>query len=276
MYGKKENKNIKDQFYTDEQYAKKFIMKTQELCGSLEQFALIIEPSAGTGSFLKHLPQNKIGFDIDPKDTGIIQKNFFDVIYESDNILVIGNPPFGRVSSLAIKFFNHASNFANVIAFILPQTFQRISIQNKLNLNFHLLYNEDINECIFIPKMSAKCCFQIWIKRKEMRIKIQLPIKHKDWVFLNFGPLDKNNQPTPPKGASFAFRAYGAKIGEIQTKDLHLLRPKSWHWIQTLEKEKLIQRFALLDYSIAYKTTRQNSLGRRELIKLYSEKFKNS
>jgi hypothetical protein len=273
-YGKRENNNPNSQFYTDEVYAKQFIDKTQQLCGDLQQFSLIIEPSAGTGAFLKHLPTiNSIGYDIDPKAKSIIRQNFFDVGYEKGNILVIGNPPFGKVSSLAVKFFNHSANFANVIAFIVPQTFQRTSVQNRLNLYFHLLHNEDIDGCIFTPKMAAKCCFQIWVRKAEARQPTKLPTVHKHWEFLNWGPLDKNNQPTPPEGASFALRAYGAKIGEIETENLQLLRPKSWHWIKTTNKKELIQRFSQLDYSIAYKTARQNSIGRGELVKLYSDCF---
>ena len=49
----------------------------------------------------------KIGLDIEPKEKYIIKINFFDYKPEEDKkYLVIGNPPFGKVSSLAVKFFN--------------------------------------------------------------------------------------------------------------------------------------------------------------------------
>jgi len=70
--------------------------------------------------------------------------NFFDFIPENKKYIVIGNPPFGKNSSLVINFFNKSAEFADVITFILPKTFKRVSIQNKLNLNFILIYNEDI------------------------------------------------------------------------------------------------------------------------------------
>ena len=99
-------------------------------------------------------------FDI--RDNGLKQ-DFFDYFPPSNktNILVIGNPPFGRVSSLAIKFFNYSAKWANVIAFIIPRTFRKTSIQNKLNNNFHLIYDEEIpnKPCCFSPIMMVKCCF---------------------------------------------------------------------------------------------------------------------
>lgn len=95
---------------------------------------------------------------------GIIEMNFFEFEPKEDKkYLVIGNPPFGRSSSTAIKFFNKAAVFSDCIAFILPRTFKRVSVQNRLDLNFSLIYTEDLplKPCSFTPKMNAKCCFQI-------------------------------------------------------------------------------------------------------------------
>jgi len=192
--------------------------------------------------------------------------------------LVIGNPPFGRVSSLAIKFFNHSAKWANVIAFIIPRTFRKISVQNKLDNMFYLVYDEEIpnNPCCFSPKMMVKCCFQIWEKKETKRPFIDLPTIHADWEFLKLGPNDTNGQPTPPLTADFAMRAYGGNIGEIKTEGLNELRPKSWHWFKlNIDKNILIDRFNQLDYSKSLNTARQNSMGRAELVALYLD-FLNS
>ena len=37
-------------------------------------------------------------------------------------------PPFGKVSSLAIRFFNKCAQFSDVIAFIIPRTFNKVSV----------------------------------------------------------------------------------------------------------------------------------------------------
>jgi hypothetical protein len=266
-----------DKFYTLTSYSNKCIKQVFELY-NINDFDLIIEPSAGNGSFFNQInTNNKIAIDIQPElelENNIIKMDFFDYRppINKQKICVIGNPPFGKVSSLAIKFFNHSANWAQVIAFIVPRTFRKISVQNKLNTYFHLVYDEDVptKPCCFTPQMNVKCCFQIWEKKTEKRQLIELTTIHEDWVFLPFGPLDNNGQPTPPKGADFAIRAYGGKIGEITEHNLHLLRPKSWHWIKSnINKAELIQRFSKLDYSNSLNTARQNSMGKGELVRLY-------
>jgi hypothetical protein len=266
-----------DKFYTIPEYSKKCIDKVFELY-PISNFDLIVEPSAGSGSFYNQLPTEveKVGIDILPESSGIIQQDFFEYLPPShkENILVIGNPPFGKISSLAIKFFNYASQWCNVIAFIIPRTFRRTSVQNKLNEKFHLVYDEDVSNkpCCFVPSMMVKCCFQIWEKKLESRDIIRLPMIHQDWDFIPYGPLDKKGQPTPPKGADFAMRAYGGKIGEIVRVQLEDLRPKSWHWIKSnIDMDVLISRFNQLDYSNSINTARQNSMGKAELVRLYSD-----
>lgn len=268
-----------DKFYTNQDVAQKCIDKIGEIY-DWNSWDFIIEPSAGNGSFLLKIPtDNKIGIDISPEHDSIIKQNF--LTYEPEingRILVVGNPPFGKISSLAIKFFNHAAKWADSIAFIIPRTFRRISVQNKLDLNFHLIYDEElpVKPCAFNPPMSAKCCFQIWEKKLVQRQHTDMKMTHPSWEFLGFGPKDSKGQPTPPNEADFAIRAYGGKCGEIieEQENLVILRPKSWHWIKSnIDKNILINRFKILDYTISQDTARQNSIGRGELVTLYSSKF---
>jgi len=264
-----------DKFYTIPSYSKKCIDKVFGLYDN-SCWDLIVEPSAGNGSFFVQLDyDNKIGIDIAPENKNIIKMDFFNYTppENHNNILVIGNPPFGRVSSTAIKFFNHSAKWSNVIAFIIPRTFRRPRVQNKLDKMFHLIHDEDVpnKPCCFSPKMTVKCCFQIWEKKEIERDIIDLPKKHEDWDFLSLGPTDDKGQPTPPHGADFALRAYGGKIGQIEKDKLNELRPKSWHWIKSnIDKDELINRFTQLDYSDSLNTARQNSMGQGELVRLYS------
>jgi hypothetical protein len=122
--------------------------------------------------------------------------------------------------------------------------------------------------------MSVKCCFQIWVKKEEPRLPVVLESSHKDWQFLALGPKDSVGQPTPPIGADFALRAYGGQCGQVIEKNLHILRPKSYHWIKSnIQKEELIKRIESLDYSLSCNTARQNSIGRKELVTLYQSSF---
>ena len=265
-----------DKFYTLPECSKRCIDKVSSMY-DIARWDLIVEPSAGNGSFLNQIPSNKkIGIDISPEHPDIIKQDFFDYHPppEHKNILVIGNPPFGRISSLAIKFFNHSAKWATVIAFIIPRTFRKTSIQNRLDNRFHLVYDEELpnRPCCFSPAMAVKCCFQIWEKKDIQRDFVDLPKTHNDWEFLKLGERDASGQPTPPVNADFALRAYGSTIGEIKTEGLPYLRPKSWHWIKSnIDKDRLIDRLGKLDYSKSENTARQNSMGRAELVNLYSE-----
>lgn len=269
-----------DKFYTVPSVAKECLQKVGDNY-SWDSWDLVLEPSAGNGSFFLQIPTfKKLGIDLVPEHSQLQQHDFFAFVPSiSGKILVVGNPPFGKVSSLAVKFFNHAATFASVIAFIVPRTFRRRSIKNKLDLSFHLVQDIELplEPCAFSPPMMAKCCFQIWEKSEQKRGLQDLPLTHPHWTFLSYGPLDTNGQPTPPQNADFAIRAYGGNCGEICILELDTLRPKSWHWIKaSIDMNVLVQRFGSLDYSISQDTARQNSIGRADLVLLYQEAFSDS
>ncbi len=268
-----------DKFYTKDEISKKCI-SSLETKFNISDFDLIVEPSAGNGSFSNKLDKyNLLSLDIQPESNNIIQMDFFDFDIAKfgnyTNILTIGNPPFGKNSSLAVKFFNKAAEFSNVIAFIIPKTFRKNSILDRINLNFHLVFDEDIpsSPSSFIPSLNVKCCFQIYKKMSNKRSKSVKILNHPDFEFLSFGPKDTKNQPTPPTNADFAIRAYGSSVGKIFKTGLSELRPKSYHWIKSnIDIEKLIKNFQTLDYVNSNNTARQCSIGKSELISLYNRR----
>ena len=105
-----------DQFYTDPQIAKIFVEKINEY-SNLNQYDLVIEPSAGTGNILQYLPEDSFACDLEPKADNIVEMNWFDyqseykALYNPIRIAVVGNPPFGQgyMNPLAKGFFNHAA-----------------------------------------------------------------------------------------------------------------------------------------------------------------------
>ena len=57
-------------------------------------------------------------------------------------------------------------------------------------------------------------------------------------------------------------------------RDLHLLKAKSWHWIKAKgDANILIERLNTLDFSVSENTARQNSLGKGELVSIFSLHF---
>lgn len=175
MIGTTKSKGMKDtldRFYTKPEIAQKCV----ELIKNLNEYDAIIEPSAGSGSFSNLLPC--IAFDISPAADNIRVANWFEVDKTAFplNSLVIGNPPFGQQNTLAISFFNESAKFCSTIAFILPLSFKKQSVQDKLDKNFWL-----IEEWI-LPKNSfdfegqdydVPCVFQIWERRETTRPKLK-------------------------------------------------------------------------------------------------------
>lgn len=265
-----------DQFYTKDEIAKECYNKVKEFF-DINEYDIILEPSGGKGSFYKLFPIDKrIGLDLEPKYDGIIKQNFFDYKYEKNKkYITIGNPPFGKNCSIAIKFFNYTAQFSEIICFIIPRTFKRISVQNQLDLNFHLVDTFDlpVGSC-FDPNMAVKCCFQIWKKISEKRNIIVYDKTHPDFQFIKLGKKDEKNQPTVPKEADFAIKAYGSNCGEIFSDNLQNLRPKSYNWIKSnININILKSNFLQLDYSISKDSARQDSLGHGDLVHLYKQKF---
>ena len=179
MSGETKSKGRKDEldrFYTSIEVVEKCLKLIDT-----SHYDCIIEPSAGTGSFSNKLP-HCIAYDISPEHDNIIQQDWFkldkSIFQKYNNILVIGNPPFGEQNSLAIRFFNESAKFCNTIAFILPLSFKKDSVQNQLNLNFHLEKELNLNNCSFYLKNQKEiivpCVFQVWNKQNPPRKKKKL------------------------------------------------------------------------------------------------------
>jgi hypothetical protein len=58
--------------------------------------------------------------------------------------LVIGNPPFGRQSSLAKRFIRSSCVFADIVAFILPRSFMKPSMYSVFPSLFHKVYESEL------------------------------------------------------------------------------------------------------------------------------------
>jgi len=164
----------KDQFYTDENVAKKCIDIIVELYPKTKKY-LWIEPSAGNGSFYKNIKYEKIGIDIDPKYEGIIKEDYLKWNYsgKDKNVILVGNPPFGKQSSLAKMFIKRGCEYADIIAFILPKSFTKPSMTNAFDRKFHCMHTSDIEKDAFLiqgnKRYDVPCIFQIWERKSEDR-----------------------------------------------------------------------------------------------------------
>ena len=212
-----------DKFYTKDDIV--------DLCLSsidLEKFNTVIEPAAGNGSFSNKI-KNCIAIDIEPQGDGIIKQDYlnFNPFYFKIKrpVLVIGNPPFGNQSSLAIKFIRKSSAFADVIAFILPKSFRKRSMQDKLPLNFHLNYEIDLPDNSFYMNgsdYSVPSVFQIWEKSHVFRKK------QRHLTPQTFSFVKKNENP------DFSFRRVGVNAGTI-SREIEIKSEQSHYFIKSDE-----------------------------------------
>jgi len=238
-----------------------------------------LEPAAGNGSFSNYLRTKGtvVEFDITPRtqttkrqseDTGSGGLDFIKHItpqqWFSDHPgkfdAVISNPPFGRASNLAIDFFNHATQFSDVIAFIVPSSWEnRFFIHDKLDLNFHNAYSAEMPKTSFVSPSGTvfegeylNCVFQIWERRDAVRDKM-LKYRSGDFEFVrptNVAKiLAKNayNRELKPEFATdpselITIRTHGSRAGEIEENYWH--NPRTVQWILPKAygvKEKLQQ-----------------------------------
>lgn len=272
-------RNVIDKYYTNDKTVKYVINEIKKHITISKKDDLIIEPSAGNGAFIKEiktLSNNCLFYDIEPENDEIIKQDYLTLdinsINESNNINannannnannkkihLVGNPPFGRQSSLAIKFIKHSAKYADTISFILPKSFKKDSMKKHYPLNFHLIYEYDILDNSFIingEMYNVPCVFQIWVKRDYDRIK---PIKLKP---TKYEFVKRNENP------DISFRRVGVYAGKID-KDYLSKSTQSHYFIKFTDEltDDLFNKLLLIQYPSKNNTTGPKSISKQELI----------
>ena len=227
---------------------------------------LIIEPSAGNGSFIngiKSLGSNFIFYDILPNHDEITKQDF--LLYDWQNINnkyrkihIIGNPPFGRQSSLAIKFIKKSCEFADSVSFILAKSFKKNSLKRAFPLDFHLMFEIDLPEKSFLVEgveHDVPCIFQVWKKLNYNRDSIK-KIEPYGFIF-----VDKTQNP------DISFRRVGVNAGKI---DINILdkSSQSHYFIKFTNGKCIIENINKLSTINYYfnNTVGPKSISKQELI----------
>ena len=150
-----------------------------------------IEPSAGNGAFVEHLPREyTMALDISPGHLRVVKWDFFDTNFQGYDI-AIGNPPFGKRSSLATRFVNHAAKAAHTVAFILPISFKKYQMQKQVSNQLRLIAAMSLEKNSFIrpdgkPHL-VNTEFQIWTRHpdsimyRDLRLTEGISLTHSDF-----------------------------------------------------------------------------------------------
>ena len=201
-----------EQYYTPRNLADELVKRTLKAIPRATEKSFL-EPAGGTGSFIEALNMAGItavtSVDKYPMHPGVIQADFLEWETMDTDLLTISNPPFGRNNALSVPFFNRAAKFSSHIAFLVPRSWRKWSVQNRLDTRFHLVLDvdvavqyEDVLGAKIAKRNDLRTCFQIWEKRLELRPVIAVP----DNGFI---------QKSSPDDADLAIRVFGYGCGTV-------------------------------------------------------------
>jgi predicted RNA methylase len=258
-----------EQYYTPLPLAKNLVGQLLTANPSLKAKPFL-EPSGGTGNFINALEDlgvsNILSFDIHPKHPGVKRADFLAQKLKRSDYVAIGNPPFGRNNQLSVPFFNHAANFATHIAFLVPRSWRKWSVINRLHPNFHLvsdtdvevIYESDAGEPIAI-RNDLRSCFQLWERKEQPRQKISVPTS---------GLISK----VSPAEADIAFRCFGFGAGRLY-RDFER-KPNTTLMFLAVREPWVIELLEGLDYSkFAHNTAYTKAVSFQEINYLINERL---
>ena len=235
-----------DQFYTNPQLAQRLFdeLIAEHLGDRWSHGVRWLEPSCGTGAFLSLLPEDALGVDLDPKCAGAVQADFLNwtppATADGDDrpLVVVGNPPFKH----DVAFFNRCAELgAERIAFIVPRSWQKASVQNKLARTFHLAHEEVLPLDAFVfegQPAEVPTVFQVWERRDEQRALIVLPTTHADFAFVPYAQRDT---------ADFAIQRIGVNAGRVKDLAATHLSQNSHRFVRVTDRNRVAEVRAVFE-----------------------------
>lgn len=260
-------RNTVDKYYTKPELTSKCISNFVKLINPHEDDC-IIEPSAGDGAFISHIKsttKNHLFYDLYPEHPEIIKQDYlildcndFNKVYRKNH--VIGNPPFGRQSTLAIKFIKKSAKYCDSISFILPKSFKKDSMKKHFPLCFHMILEEDVPKNSFMVdgrEYDVPCVFQIWEKRDVERV-VPKPLVPTKFTFVK-----RDQKP------DISFRRVGVYAGNVD-KHYSDKSIQSHYFIKFDDgvfTDELFDKLQKINYKKSDATVGPKSISKQELIK---------
>jgi predicted RNA methylase len=248
----------KEQYYTPPALARELFGEVASKVANLGS-RTIIEPAGGTGVFLEAAKlagaTHFVSFDIEPKHPLVKKANFLDVsaaklpslVEGVPGAVTISNPPFGRNNSLSIPFFNKAAKHSEYICFIVPRSWRKWSVTNRLDRNFHLIHDQDLkidyvddSGVLISQKNRLATCFQIWQLRDTRRPIVKVA----DQGFI---------EKTSADLADVALTIFGFGCGTVRTEFDRV--PNSTRMFLKLKHPRALAALQSVDFSRFYKNT---------------------
>lgn len=266
-------KNELDKFYTRPEVAKECLSLLFSTI-NIEDYT-VIEPSAGSGAFSNQI-KGCYAYDILPEDSTITQQDFLTLDFDnfSDDVCVVGNPPFGERNSLTKSFIKYACSFdrTKIIAFILPACYKKLTMQKVFSSDWSLIKQVDLPEGSFTLQNEVyhvPCVFQIWekhSKQADLR-EVKYPNFCADFEILT--PREVN------KADIFSFGAAPYNlIGPSEVKPNN----RGYFLKSYIDKEKLCSNIRSVDWKSKGASSVSGGvfwITKSEFIKYYTERYPN-
>lgn len=282
-----------DQFFTTPEVASEICEKLYPILNILGyQNYSFLEPSAGGGSFIDAASKSLVktyAFDIDPKRDDVQYADFLsDDISEHlpnrDKLVVIGNPPFGKRSKLAIDFINHSFQYSDTVAFILPIQFIKYLTQRRIDHNAKLVHNEKIQDESFTfegKPYSVRSVFQVWtlknINRDKMpdyRTRHAPPTKHEDFEMYLYNCTPQALHMFDKDWDFAVLRQGWDNMSPIDKSRKHELDTrKQWMFFKGKDDE-VTGRLKSIDYNkLSKRNTSVRGFGKADIVEEYVKLF---
>lgn len=240
----------KEQYYTPISVADEILANLEGLVGNLKK-RTIVEPAGGTGSFIvaagKRGAKNFVSYDIEPHHPQVTKGDFLKQRISGTGHITVSNPPFGRNNALSIPFFNHAAESSDLIAFIVPRSWRKWSVQNRLDRRFHLIRDDDLDINyvdrdgeLLSRKNLLRTCVQYWQRGDTLRplYKVQ-----------DMNVISRST----PADADASLTVFGYGCGTLRT-DFERV-PNTTQMFITLNHPKVKKAFRNGDFSKFYNNT---------------------
>ena len=241
----------KEQYYTPAATADQILDNVKTLLGNVEQFPLI-EPAGGTGNFIESALRvgfsTILSYDIEPHHPLVQKGSFLDQDLQIQGAVTVSNPPFGRNNSLSVPFFNHAANHSELIVFIVPRSWRKWTVQNKLDRRFHLVKDDDLtinyedqSGNLLSKKSLLRTCVQYWRKSPNELRRI--------YAVQDQGVI----QRTSYADADASFTLFGYGCGTVKTEFER--KPNTTQMFIKLKHPRALEAIQSVDFSRFYLNT---------------------
>lgn len=232
-----------------------------------------LEPAGGTGEFIEGLIRAGIdcnlieSVDIEPKHQLVKKSCFLKSRYQSP-YFTISNPPFGRANSLSVKFFNKAAGYSTYICFLVPISWRKWSVQNRLDSRYHLVEDVEMPPISFyndngpIEGGVLRTVFQVWEKRDHPREK--KTAENRNYI-----------TRTTPEKADVALTLFGHSCGRVETDFLRV--PNTTKQYFKLNDARALEALQQVDFQrFSRNTAYVQALSLPEIHCLLNEWFDNN